>query len=152
MRPELGRAHPTIWTGRPPHMAAADLPLWREWIHSHHHHFDALFFDAALGTAPDPGPEQPENYRYAWIRLNRYRADVIAVSPTGWTIIEVRPRAGASAIGALLTYRQAWFLDPPDDRPVTLILVTDQVRPEIAALARQSGILVQLVRATPDAP
>jgi hypothetical protein len=125
-------------------MSPRDLALWRPWLAQNATRFTAWFFDVALGEPYDPGPHMGPNYRYAAIRLSRLRADAVGVSPQGWTLIEVRPFAGASALGALLTYLTLWRTDPPDQRPITGLLVTNDLRKGLDTLYRSAGLQVQL--------
>ena len=145
MKPELGRSYPPSWTGHPAHMSPQDLPLWRAWLTTNHARFTAWFFDVALGEPYDPGPHIGPTYRYAAMRLSRLRADAVGVSPAGWTLIEVRPFAGASALGALLTYLALWKADPPDSRPISGLLVTNELRKGLDALYKSAGLDVHLV-------
>lgn len=130
-------------------MSARDVPLWRAWRLAHASEYVAFFFDVALGDGTDVGAAATATLRFAFLRLTRFRADAIGARPDGWDIIEVRPAAGAAALGALTTYNALWHEDPPDTRPVRQILVTDRIKPDIARLAGASGIRIDLVEAIP---
>lgn len=145
MKPELGRLFPPTWRGWPPHMARRDLPLWYRFLDRSATDYTGFFYDAALGEGTDTGPELPDEFRYGFLRLTRLRADAIGVQPAGWTLFEVRPLAGAGALGALVTYRALWETDPPDNRPLKAVLITDKLRPELARLfAAQSITIIQV--------
>lgn len=142
MKPELGRLYAPTWRGVPPHMARRDLPLWSRFLDELGNKYTGFFYDAALGDGTDPGPDQPDEFRYAFVRLTRLRADAIGVQPTNWTLFEVRPNAGAGALGALVTYRALWMEDPPDVRPLNAVLITDTIRPQLLALYQEQRITV----------
>lgn len=142
MKPELGRLFPPTWRGWPPHMARRDLPLWYRFLDASGSQFTGFFYDAALGDGTDPGPDQPDEFRFGFIRLTRLRADAIGAQPNGWTLFEVRPNAGAGALGALVAYRALWEVDPPDKRPLRAALITDQVRPELTRLYATQNISI----------
>jgi hypothetical protein len=142
MKPELGRIYAPTWHGTPPHMARRDVPLWWRFLDQRGQDYQGFFYDAALGDGTDPGPDQPEEYRYGFIRLTRLRADAIGVRPEGWTLFEVRPNAGAGAFGALATYQALWEADPPDKRSLRPTLITDVLRPELKPIYARAGITV----------
>ncbi len=131
-------------------MASLERRLWTAWRLAHLVDYRAFFYDVAIGEGTDPGPKEPDNYRYGFIRLSRLRLDAVGARDTGWDLFEVRPRAGASALGAILTYLAAWKADPPDTRQPSGVLITDQARPEIVPLLQAAGIKLELV--TPAQP
>lgn len=143
--PELGRAYPTSFRGVPSHMTLRDYPLWFRFLDKHAKDYDAFFYDAALGPGTDVGPDEPDNYRFAFLRLTRLRADAIGVTKQAWTIFEVRPTAGSAALGALLAYGAAWRGAPPDARQLILTLVTDQVVHQLEPLYRAHEIQIILL-------
>ena len=145
MKPELGRLYPVTWAGWPPHMAARDIPIWNRWKTAHANDYQGFFYDVALGDGTDPGPEGDPTYRYAFIRLTRLRADAIGVQKDAWTLFEVRPNAGAGALGALVTYAALWRLDPPDARSLRPLLITDQIRPDLRPIYAAAGIAITIV-------
>lgn len=147
MPPILGRIFPTTFAGKPTHMVGRDLGIWAIFREQLPFPYTGFFFDAALGTPPDVPGETPENIRRAWEFLNARRIDAVGILPERFDIIEIRRGAGQAAIGALRMYGFLWRRDPPDDRPVRLILVTDQADPDTRALAEAEGIqLIELTR------
>jgi hypothetical protein len=68
------------------------------------------------------------------------RIDVLIETQKSWKIVELRHNATASALGRLIMYRNLWKSDPPDDRPVELMLVTDKYDPDVEAAAKELGI------------
>jgi len=145
VKPELGRSQSPAWRGVPPHMARRDLALWYRFLDRHGSEYQAIFYDVALGDGTDPGPDQLPEYRFGFIRLTRLRADAIAVRPAGWTLFEVRPAAGAGALGAIVTYRALWEADPPDKRPLEAILITDTIKPELRPIYAGQDVRILLV-------
>ena len=75
-----------------------------------------------------------DEYGLMWWRLTMKRIDVVAETKKEWHIIEIRPRATSTAVGRLLQYRDMWTADPPDQRPVRLILTTDTPDPDLPRL------------------
>ena len=115
-------------------MARRDVPLWHRWLDLFGSRYQAFFYDVALGSGTDPGSQEDPSLRAGFIRVTRLRVDALGVQPDRWTLFEVRPTAGAGALGALVTYTALWALDPPDRRPLHPTLVTDVLRPELKTL------------------
>jgi hypothetical protein len=145
MRPRLGRAFPPDWEGYPPHMSARDFQLWIRFTKTHPTLATAYHFDVTLGNG-DPSQEpSPEPMNGMWRSLTSYRADVIANTPDGWTLIELRDNASSGALGALILYAHLWHEDPPDTRPLTLLLVTNRIHPDLAPLLPKHSIHLVIV-------
>lgn len=140
MPPTLGPAYPVSWQGHPKHMSSRDFQLWRRYAAETGLPFIALYFDVALGSL-NPAPVlPPETLARMWSSITAFRADVLAESVDHWTLIELRANAGPGALGSLLTYRELWHRDPPDDRPLELQLVTDELHPDLAGIVQHFSI------------
>lgn len=142
MPPQLGRIFSTNFAGKPPHMVGRDLGIWSLFRQRLPFPYTGFLFDVALGTPPEVPGATPENIRKAWEFLNARRIDAVGILPERFDIIEIRRGAGQAAIGALRMYAFLWRQDPPDPRPVRLILVTDQADPDTRALAAADGIML----------
>lgn len=125
MPPDFGSAFSIDIARRPPHMSIVDFVLWQRFRRQNTLPFLRLFFDVAVGPGADPGMEAAPVVRSAWERITRQRIDVVGDGINGWTIIEIRGAAGPGAIGSIGVYRDLWNDDPPDERPISLWLVTD---------------------------
>lgn len=143
MPPKLGQLFPVDFPGRPPHMAGRDLGLWAVWRQRLPFPYQGFYFDAALGTPPEADPAARAEVNRAWEFLLARRIDAVGVLPERFDIIEIRRGADQAAIGALLMYRHLWTQDPPDDRPVNMILVTDRADVDTKTLAAANGIQLE---------
>jgi hypothetical protein len=63
------------------------------------------------------------------------------------TIVEVKDRAGASAVGQLLTYEAVWLQDYPSGLAPLLILVTNRLQNNIMPLVKKANIRLDVVPA-----
>ncbi len=145
MPPDFGRFFEVGFDGRPPHMSVIDFVLWRRFRRVSNLSFSRLFFDVAVGRGAAPGAEVPDQVLKAWERITRQRIDVVGEGRNDWTIIEIRGAAGPGAIGSLLVYRDLWNVDPPDDRRLSLWLVTDVFPENLSRSLETSGIELFLV-------
>jgi len=118
-------------------MSAVDYVLWQRYRRRNPLPFVRLFFDVGVGRGVVPQGDVPENVKRSWERITQQRIDVVGESSGGWTILELRGAAGPGAIGSLLAYHSLWLADPPDDRPLSLVLITDtfsdNLRPALVA-------------------
>lgn len=128
------------FNGIPPRMSYEDLQIWQRWRRSMPQNAVALYFDVGLGEGrPYPGDAPPE-FREMFLLNSQKRADVVIEYPDHWLMIELRDNAQANAVGRLALYRELWKLDPPDDRPLDLYLITNNPDPDIELITRPALI------------
>ncbi len=142
MPPMLGPLFPITFAGKPPGMAARDLGLFARFRQRLPAPYEGFHFNVALGTPPDAPPDMRVEILKAWTFLNARRIDAVGVLPERFDIIEFRRGAGQAALGALVMYAHLWRQDPPDPRPITLLLVSDRVDIDTQSLAQNQGIQV----------
>lgn len=139
---DLGQLFMNDWRGRPPHMSSQDLPLWDKFQDKFGKEFIGFHFDAALGTPSEVPAGTDPSMAKMWTRLTSKRIDAVGVKSDSYSIIEVRPEAAAGALGTILTYRAAWFKDPPDNKPTEFIIVSDIFDPDIIGNAKAFNIIL----------
>lgn len=140
MKPELGQLYSIDWKGRPPHMSSQDLPLWERFQDQFGKEFTGFYFDVLVGTPSDVPAGTDEKMRNMWNRLTAKRIDAVGVKPDSYWLIEFRPHAAAGALGTMITYMTAWRKDPPDDKPIQPVIVSDLFDPDIIENANVLGI------------
>jgi hypothetical protein len=140
MKPDLGFRYAPGWKGVPPHISSEDFEIWKRWRDTDLP-ANALswYFDVGLGGQVVEH-ETDEALTRMWRRVTSKRADVVLEYPDRWIIVELRFAASASALGRLAQYKTLWQEDPPDDRPVDLVLVTDRLDPDLERVASNFGI------------
>jgi hypothetical protein len=145
VKPDFGSSFAPTFAGRPAHMSSVDFVLWMRLQHKGPLPFERLFFDVAVGEGAAAPGDSPANVRAAWQRISRPRIDVVGEHAAGWTLLELRGAAGPGAIGSLIVYRDLWLVDPPDDRPVELVLVTDVFPTNLELSLGKADIRLMLV-------
>lgn len=131
MKPKPGQLYANDWRGRPPHMSSNDLPLWERFQDKYGSEFLGFYFDVLVGTPSDIPAGTPENMSTMWERITAKRVDAVGVKPDTYWLIEFRPNAAAGALGTIITYMTAWRKDPPDDKPIQPVVVSDVFDPDI---------------------
>jgi hypothetical protein len=111
-------------------MLPAHVPLWQEFLKLHGNKYSAFEYDVTVGEGTPPLPDIPEFAKKDWLDLTKKRIDVIGFTPTYLDIIEVKPRAGLSALGQLLSYQTLFLKTRKTSLPIRLVLVTNFLTPD----------------------
>lgn len=86
------------------HMGPYDVALWERFMVAYPDMYETVAYDEVVGEGAIPPDESAEDpYKKNFSHLTKFRIDVIGYRPDGSAdIIELRPRAGLSAIGHAL--------------------------------------------------
>lgn len=136
----LGEPYKPTWMGYPPHMSKEDYLLWN--IYKITALKDALnvYFDVGLGGQEEVPEGTTPQMAHMWLRNTQSRADVVIETETEWRIIELRHQSTGSELGRILKYRALWQREPPDKKPVRVILVVGRKDDIIKELAESAGV------------
>jgi hypothetical protein len=131
---------PIVKTGRYHHMARRDFVVWERWIDAHRSEYARVAYDVALGgvisALPGTTPEQQRGFQY----VTALKIDALLDRGDGLTIVEVRPEASVSAIGAALCYEIMLLRDLPEARVEARLIVCEFASVDIVACARDLGV------------
>lgn len=141
----LHRSYPPDWPGYPPHMAREDFAIWKRWYPTVDPRPIELYFDVGLGEGREPLDTATPDERELWRHLTQKRADALLVFPDRVHLVELRHAATPNAIGRLLVYRRLLHDDNPFGTPITTELVTDQLDPDLPAIARATRITYTVI-------
>lgn len=128
-----------------PNMRPEDVALWERFIAQQPGAYNEVAYDVLVGSPPDfdtnviPGEASDD------VRLYKKKIDVVGYFNAGVDIIEIKPRASASALGQVTGYRLLYMRDIsaiPSPRPV---IITDVARLDMPALATTMGIMLVVV-------
>ena len=128
------------WEGTPPHISKEDHKIFKRARPRLFKDAVNVYYDVGLGEASEIKEEIKANYKKMWEALIQKRIDVLVETKEYWNIIELRTRASSTAVGRLLQYLNLWWKDPPDQKPVKLILVTDSPDPDLEGLVQMANI------------
>ena len=145
MPTSLGQKYSTAWRGKPPHMLQPDIPVWYRFLKEWESHFTKLYYDCLLGGPELKEGDDTDPMARMWRALTCKRADAIAELKNEVWLIEVSACPGMRALGQLLTYHTLWMEDPKIDKPVIMVLVADQIDPDVRLSYRPYGIQLYLV-------
>lgn len=128
-----------------PHMSPADTTIWEKFIDTFPTRYSTVDYDFALGSTPLTSEQIASEADANMVRLWQKRIDVLAKQGDETHIIEVKPSAGASALGQVLSYCELYkgYVDP--FAKVKPILITDSLKPDMALLAESMGVQLIIV-------
>lgn len=126
-------------------MSARDLELWVRFREIFGKDFKQFYFDVLVGEGSIELPEEEEEIRRMVEQTSRLRIDAVGEKENEWWMMELRPYASAGAIGSILTYKTLWEEDPPDDRLVTPVIITDNTNKNIVRVCSMLNIVILLV-------
>lgn len=132
----LGNRYLPTWRGYPPHMSQDDYPLWQKYKNEALKDAIAVYYDVGLGGQAEVPEGVTPDMALMWLRNTQKRADVVIETTQEWKIIELRSQATGAALGRLLMYRDLWKKDPPDSKPVSVLLVTDRYDNDVLETAK----------------
>lgn len=133
--------YPIAWeppaiTGRYRNLRRRDLAVWERWLAAHADEFDAVAYDVAVGGLEPVDPELREQDRLGWKYTTALKIDVLLQDDAGVWVIEVKPAASISAIGAALGYPRVLERDEPELVIAGAGIVCEHLPADIEWLAR----------------
>lgn len=130
-----------------PGMLPREIIVMRNWLKLHESEYDRFQFNVRLGAGHDPGASHDDNIRAMAIMNTQKRVDAVAWRGEQVFLIEVKDRAGFSAVGQLVGYDALWRQDHPADPPPKLLLVCNRFVADILPLLSRQGIELAVVEA-----
>lgn len=128
-----------------PGLDPAEVPILKGWLAKHLSEYDRFDFNVRVGAGADPGPTYDPATRAMAVANSQKRIDAVGYSGTQPTIIEVKDRAGTSALGALLTYAHLFAMQYSGLAAPRLLLVTNRLQADMEGPLRAAGIAWELV-------
>lgn len=119
-------------TGRYPHMARRDLEVWERWLEKFGGRYEAVAYDVALGGVIPTDPAATEAQRRGFQYATALKLDALLRTGEQLTVVEVRPEASVSALGAVLVYALLLRRERVATRPVRMLVVCETLHPDIA--------------------
>ena len=122
------------------HMSEPEKAIWLRYLMQGGAKYAPFTYDLRVGNGLDMGATANSYEVNAALALTRKRIDVLFVSNNTTVIVEVKQRAGLGAIGQLIGYRDLLRRDRPDIVAMNMLLVTDQLQPDLSHLLVENGI------------
>lgn len=128
-----------------PHMKPADIAIWERFIEKYPEMYHTVSYDFEIGTGPGFSTVvNPENGGED-LALYQWKMDAVGYKGTRVDLIEVKPRAGLSAIGQAACYELLWKRDIDPEGDDRAVIITDELRPDIKYLCDKLKIDIFVV-------
>lgn len=125
-----------------PHMAKRDAEVWVDFLRKHGTDYLAFSYDVALGGVALNLPFEDEATLRGWRYTTALKIDAVGWQGNQAWIIEVRPDATVSALGAALTYTLVAKREELTDLPLIPAIVCRDIQPDVYWACAQLGIQV----------
>ena len=127
------------------HLLPKEVEIWERFLACYGSQFDSFEYDLHLGPGAPVPEDAPDWMRRQMEAVSRDRVDVVAHTPGGVWIIEIKPRGGKGAIGQLLQYKAEYLEEMEPARPVFMILLCERLAPRVRETCAEQGISIYLV-------
>lgn len=125
-----------------PHMAKRDVAVWRRWLALHEMAFLAFSYDVALGGRRLQLEGADEATLLGWQYSTALKIDAVGWQGNQVWIIEVRPDATTSALGAALTYTLVAKREHLTELPMIPTIVCEAIQLNVEWACQATGVQV----------
>jgi len=126
------------------HMAKRDVAVWERFLATHAAPFIGFSYDVALGGTRLQIEDAEEAHLLGWQYSTALKIDAVGWMGNQCWIIEVRPDATTSALGAALCYTLVAKREELTTLPLVPTVVCEAIQPDVQWACEQIG--VQVVR------
>ena len=127
------------------HMKPADIELWERFIKEFPEMYDSVQYDVPVGEGPMFDTLITEETGAHDERLYKRKIDVVGFKKDEIDIIEVKPKAGSSAIGQVLMYRNLYTKDYKPPKYPKCVIITDTISNDVADFATEAEVQMVVV-------
>lgn len=133
---------PATFRGVYPHMARRDAVVWGRFLDAHAAGYSGFAYDVAVGGWRIEGLALQEPDVLGWQYNTALKVDACGVTATEVHVIEVRPEATVSALGAALTYVMVLDREAVFDFPLRPMIVCETMQTDVEWACGRLGIAV----------
>jgi hypothetical protein len=133
---------PPGFRGDYPHMSKHDRALWTRFLEGHAVRFLGFYYDVAMGGADLAGFNLPEPEALGARYNTALKIDAVGITETEAWIIEVRPEATVSALGAALAYSLVAERDRVFEQTIRAAVLCEYMQSDVAWCCAQLGVAV----------
>lgn len=133
---------PATFRGNFPHMARRDDVVWRRFLDAPPVNFLGYAYDVAVGGWKLEGLELAEPELLGWQYNTALKVDAVGLTADEAWVIEVRPDATVSALGAALTYSMVLDREQVFELPLRPVICCENIQPDVEWACGKLGVLV----------
>ncbi len=128
-----------------PHMFPLDIAIWKRFLKKFDANYNSFKYDIKVGEGRPPLKHWDKATKRMQEILTKKRIDAVGFGPSFVDVIEVKPSAGPSALGQIITYTALFKNTFDTDLPVRPVIVTDTPEPDMVRLTDELGIILVVV-------
>lgn len=125
-----------------PGMAPLDREIWDRYIEQNPSAFDFVAYNVAVGRGTEMNTVVNPDTGGDINRLYQRKIDVVGRIPSGYVVVELKPRASTAAIGQVQGYVTLFVRDFDVSVPVTPLIITDELLPDVEFLAKEAKVSI----------
>jgi hypothetical protein len=133
---------PASHRGWYPHMGKRDQEVWERYLAGPHPEFISFAYDVALGGLIPSALVISEAEQKGWQYSTALKIDVCAWLPDRVWLIELKPQATVSALGAAIAYTLVARRENAFDVPPLPVIVCEYCHPDVRWCSSQLGVEV----------
>lgn len=126
-------------------MKPADVEIWERFLREWPDKYNTVQYDVPCGSGPEFDTLITDETGAHDEALYKRKIDVVGFTRDTIDIIEVKPRAGSSAIGQVLMYRDLYIKDYKPPRVPNCVIITDEITSDVADFAASQGVQMYMV-------
>jgi len=124
------------------HMSHEEKAIWLRFLIQGGIQSAPFSYDVRVGNGLEMPPHSSQYAIKSAYALTTKRIDVLYFRGNDAVIVEVKRRAGLSAVGQLIGYRNLFMKTPGFTGNVLMHLVTDTLQPDMIAVLAENHIIV----------
>jgi hypothetical protein len=126
-------------------MLPADVAVWNRFLDRYGHEYSGFRYDVHVGGEIEKISKWTDKVVNMSSWLASKRIDAVGYRPGVTVIFEVKPEAGVTAVGQLITYRMLYLEKYPSVGEVKCALVCSNVLPDERRVLEAQGFTVYVV-------
>ena len=141
----MGQRHPLTKLRHYPGFLPQDQAIWERFLDSDHPDLLTAEYNVHVGPGVNAPSHFTPNLRKMATKITQMRIDVIVRSAATAYIVEIKPRAGATALGQALTYAYLYRAEYSPIETVQPVVLTDGLIPGVEPAYALHSVAVWLV-------
>lgn len=126
-------------------MQPRDVEIWERFMEQFPDAYDSCEYGVRVGSVPEHVANHDDPAMRAQAEIYMREIDVVAYKGDEVDIIELKPRAGTSALGQVTAYRLLWMRDRSDALVPKCVVITDELLQDMNLLAAAQGVTMVVV-------
>lgn len=121
-------------------MMPEDVAIWERFISAYPNSFELCMYDFPVGSLPEFMDTSHPVAVAGEEKLYKKKIDVVGLKGQEIAIIELKPKAGASAVGQVKMYCALFKKENPAAPACRAVVITDSVSSDVQEFAREEGV------------